>query len=685
MGLVKIEFEGIRGTTRSGKTAQLVSALTQGRPEPGTALFPSLILAANRDNRIDLANRLAAATGGDSSVRVYTPLGFCQGEVILFWPLILEHFQVRSQFPLILRPENEQFLAARLWKTQLEDLDWAWPGLSSQQVVRRILDLLQLSSLAGLSAAAREEYLTQGLPELSHWGQTQVQTCIQQWHKWCLQQALLPYSLILSLYYRQVLPHPLYQTKLLERFYGLFADDVDEYPAWIQGVMEVFQQAGRPCWISWNPQGSVRLGLGADPSLWIPLAESGQVTDCPPPEDNLAEELAEFVIASLDDPLAVTAVPESMVSIQTVTRAQLLRQITDVIIQAVRQGEVKPQEIAVIGPGLDAIARYVLQEILVKAEIPVQVLNEQRPLVNVPLVRVLLTLLPFIYPGLGRLLDRDRVAEMLAVFMPTIDPVRAGLIADHCFEPHPETPQLLPVTAFPRWDRLGYQATTAYTDFLTWLQTQQEQRLQRLLPSVTTLFDRAIQAYLWPQASRSAGQLAALRELLEATQRFWEIEDRLHPQVPSQDFTETLTDFIQLLQAGTITANPFPVQPIGYQSQAVTLATVFQYRSSRSVHRWQFWLDAGSPRWLTGTDSLYRAEIFLQNRSGQPWSAAELLQAQEERLRRILRDLLGRTTEQVFLCHSDLATNGQEQTGPLLSLINAANPRSSLDSPAESG
>ena len=46
--------------------------------------------------------------------------------------------------------------------------------------------------------------------------------------------------------------------------------------------------------------------------------------------------------------------------------------------------------------------------------------------------------------------------------------------------------------------------------------------------------------------------------------------------------------------------------------------------------------------------------------------------ANEARLERILRDLLGRTTKQVYLCHSDLATNGQDQTGPLLTLVNAA-------------
>ncbi len=45
--------------------------------------------------------------------------------------------------------------------------------------------------------------------------------------------------------------------------------------------------------------------------------------------------------------------------------------------------------------------------------------------------------------------------------------------------------------------------------------------------------------------------------------------------------------------------------------------------------------------------------------------------AEEQRLRRILADLLSRVSERVYLCHSDLAVNGQEQLGPLSPLVNA--------------
>jgi hypothetical protein len=108
---------------------------------------------------------------------------------------------------------------------------------------------------------------------------------------------------------------------------------------------------------------------------------------------------------------------------------------------------------------------------------------------------------------------------------------------------------------------------------------------------------------------------------------------------------------------------------------AVTLATIFQYRSSRQFHRWQFWLDAGSPLWLKGgAATLFGAPLFIQERFGQPWTAEEAMVADQQRLRRILQDLLSRVGERVYLCHSDLAVNGQEQTGPLLSFVNASAP-----------
>lgn len=666
--------------------------------EPGVLVF-----AANDDNRRELADRIVAATEGKYPVRAKTPLGFFQDEVILFWPLLIQRLNLRAQFPIRLRPETEQELATELWQTQLNAEILRSVGVSESRLIRRILDLLQLAAYSGTPTEEIKSVLAQGLFQAEDDatnGATEIiersPALLLQWRSWCLERGLLTYGIITELYGQHLLPDPDYQRHLLARYQLVLADDVDDYPSLARSLFEFLLDHGAVGAFTYNPDSGVRLGLGADPKYLEGLAaRCQQKTLTQPPQRSLADTLGASIVESLTEPMMLN-LPPSVQSLQTTNRRELLRQTAEVIIKAVQSGEVQPQEVAVIAPGIDAIARYTLVEILTKQGIPVQSLNDQRPLTSFPIIRALLTILALVYPGLGRMVDRDAVAEMLVVLSrgqgsgvrdqgleedsslshPYIDPVRAGLLADFCFEPHPERPNLLPPTAYDRWDRLGYAATTAYTQIVQWLEMQRKQQQERLLPSPISLLDRAIQKFLWNGSNLPYDQLAALRELLETAQHYWEVDTRLRQidQIDAPPHT-TIAQFIQLLRRGTITANPYPVRPIGPASRAVTLATIFQYRSSRRFHRWQFWLDAGSPLWLSGgAATLFGATLFLQDRFGQPWTTEDTINADQERLRRILRDLLGRVGERVYLCHSDLAVNGQEQLGPLLPLVNASVP-----------
>lgn len=675
---------------------QVYKRLNAQQTEPAV-----LVLAANDDNRRELADRIVAATGGKYPVRSKTPLGFFQDEVILFWPLLIQLLNLRAQFPVRLRPETEQELATRLWRTQLDEEIWRQEkGVSEYRLVRRILDLLQLAAYSGKPMEEISSLLEQGLLEgAGEEGET-ITSLLLQWRSWCLERGLLTYGIITELYGQHLLPDPDYQRHLTHRYRLVLADDVDDYPAIARQLFEFLLDQGAVGAFTYNPDGSVRLGLGADPNYLAELAARCHLeTLTHSPISSLADTLSLPMVELVTDPTALLTLPEAVQSLQTTSRRELLRQTASVIIEAVQSGQVQPQEVAVVAPGLDAIARYTLMEILTKQGIPVKPLNDQRSLTSSPVIRALLTLLALVYPGLGRLVDRDAIAEMLVVLSssqepdaspappaspaPYIDPVRAGLLADYCFEPHPDRPNLLPATAYDRWDRLGYAATTAYGQILQWLEMQRSQQEQRLLPSPISLLDRAIQRFLWNGSNLAYDQLAALRELLETAQHYWEVDGRVQQSKRSlaplgnEDAPPhaTIAEFIQLLRRGTITANPYPVRPIGPAGRAVTLATIFQYRSSRRFHRWQFWLDAGSPLWLSGgAATLFGAPLFLQDRLGCPWTAEDAMNADDERLRRILRDLLGRVGERVYLCHSDLAVNGQEQIGPMLSLVNASVP-----------
>jgi hypothetical protein len=715
----------ISGEVLTGKTTRLIEQFQiwansgtgfpiAAIPKPGMPVPTARALATRRaqamlvfadsgDNRLQLTDRLLVASNSQYPIHTTTPLSFFEDEVSLFWPLLVQSLGLTATFPLRLRPENEQQLASRLWQSALDAGQLRLPGVSRSRLVRQCLDVLQIAAFSGTPVEQIAPRLEAGLvaPELESADWECLSQLLLDWRQWCWQRGLLTYGILTELYWRYLLPLPEYQHHLQRRYRGVLADDVDNYPAIAKDLFDLLLDQGAVGLFTYNPNGSIRLGLGADPVYLLELSrrcQSETITEQPTSAlgDLTVDELLQTPGLSL---------PDSLPSLQTVSRSQLLRQVANTISKAVQAGEIQPQEIAVIGPGFDAIARYTLIEILSRQNIPVTTLNDQRPLISSALVRGLLTLLTLAYPGCGRLMEPDQVAEMLVVlsgrsacglagpagiaptagqdgqplrssaFAPRIDPVRAGLLADYCFQPHPQQPRLLPADSFARWDRLGHEASQAYGELWQWLEQQRTSFAQPGQPYLTLspvfVLDRAIQQFLWPNHIAS-DQIVALRELMETAQHYWAVSDRLQQTNP-QPLTigETVGQFIELLRAGTITANPFPIRP-GRTEPAVTLASAFQYRSARPSHRWQFWLDVGGRLWQGGgAVILWGAPLFLKQSDGQPQTLQTQTQADDDQLRRLLLDLCHRTRDRIYLCHSDLSVTGQEQMGPLLPWVEA--------------
>ena len=688
----------IIGKTRTGKTSLLVKEFSNWirkqvlKPKKtlGQNLTSAvLVFAANNQNRRELSDLLVLAVDGTYPVVCKTPVGFITDEVMLFFPLIFEELKLKAQFPLRLRPETEQELATQLWRQQPD-----WQDLcefdNEYRLVRQTLDLMQLAGTSGMPTEAISTILSEGLigvdaieqdrsPMWQRMGELLV-----IWRSWCLERGFLTYGLISELYWRYLLPNQKYQQHLQNRYQAIFADDVDDYPAIARDLFDSMLDRGASAVFTYNPDGKIRLGLNADPNYLAGLATRCQQQELSLSPESLAREFGDTAVDLVTEKAYLVEAPDSIQSLQTISRAELLRQTAEIIIEAVKQQEIDPSEIAIIAPGLDEIARYSLIEILAAQNIPVKPLNEQRPIISSPIVRSLLTLLGLVYADLGRLVDRDSIAEMLTVFsqqpqdnrlVARIDPVRAGLIADYCYHVdsgHPY-PCLSAVETFARWDRLGHQATESYQQIASWIEAAKARVLKQSFYTPTILLSEAAKRFFNNGVGLTSDRLAVLRELIETSQHFWEVDRRIRENEPSwQTQAATVAQFITLLRRGTITANPRPMRQFTPQINAVTLATVFQYRSLRSFHRWQFWLDASSPLWSQGgAATLFAAPLFLQKRSGKTWMPEDEYQMDRERLERILRDVLARTNK-IFLCHSDLGVNGTEQAGDLLPLVHAA-------------
>ncbi len=678
----------IEGGSRSGKTERVVQQFCDWaetdfakKANPQAASQKVLVLTVDSEQRRKLSDHLIVTTHGRYPVTAVTPLSFFRDEVRLFWTLLVKNLNLKAQFPLLLRVENEQELTNQVWKDRLEMGTLQRSGIGQERLVRRLLDLFLLAAYSGreiteiptiLNAGIETNPLESALDNgeqnslstssvLEQW--QEIGEALQEWRDYCWERGLLTYGIITDLFAHHLLPNLQYQRRLKQRFQYMIVDRADEMPAITCDLCKFLLQNGAQGMVTFNPDGSARLGLGGDPEYWQEIKSECEVIKLPHAQNTLGDEIGASVLEVVREPILQFIEPYPQVyAIESVSRAKLFRNVAETIASAIASGEIKANEIAIIAPGLDNIAKYAIAEILRKKEINVNPLNDQRPLSYSAQVRSLLTLITLVYPNLGKLVSRDHIAEMLVVLIEAIDPVRAGMLADYCFAPHPEHPQLLASETYNQWNRLGYEATQAYAQLRKWIEQQS--------PKDTPLLfiDRAIQAFFKPR-KLSYESTSTLQSLIETAQYYWQLGYRLDQEDPI-----ILENFIQLIRQGTVTANPYaPNLP----QDSVVLATIFQYRMARLSHRWQFWLDASSDLWLQGgAASLFGAPLFLKGWHGKLWTTEDQSKADMQRLEKLIRDLLDRTDERLYLCHSELSTNGQIQNGVLSPLIEVSSTNS---------
>jgi hypothetical protein len=660
----------IVGNSCCGKTTRLASLMVKWLE---TSSFPQkpLILCANGEGKKILINTLLNLNSNSYQTKIRTPLALMMEDVVLFYPLLCQELNLPSQLPLRLRSETEQELATQLWQTSLTSELVEIFG-DEYNCVRRILDFLQLATSGGISPDKIGHRLFQ-----SHVINTNnkenitklIQQLILQWREWCLERGLLSYGLIYELYGLYLLPNHHYQSYLRDNYEAIFADDVDDYPAIMKDLGQRFLEEKKYAAFTYNQNGKISLGLSADPEYLQKLAifchqESLLINRI----NSLRVKVEIPILDIINQGYSQEKMSDYIQHIITTSRGDLLNKTAEFIVKSIKSGEIQADEIAIIAPGLDEIARHTIINYLGDNDIEVKPINEQRPLITSPLVRSILTLLILLYEGNGRLLEKEMISEMLVILSwENIDLVRGGLLADYCYFPDLRSPSLLAVESFSRWDRLTHQSLEFYNLIRQWIDDH-KQKINNGQNHLLAVIDDILEHFFLNIENLNYSQLSTIREFRETAQHFWEIQKRLK----NQDINDILTQLIGLLRKGTITANPLPmaiIPPLAtIEPKAVAMSSIYQYRSCRIHHRWQFWLDVGSNYW-SQSGELLASPIFLKSWQPSPNALSEDIESENERVTRIIQDLLARVTEKIFLCYSELDVKGSEQIGKLSSLI----------------
>ncbi|MFM7886381.1 MAG: hypothetical protein ACKPCM_06775, partial [Pseudanabaena sp.] len=206
----------IEGGSRSGKTEYMIQQFCDWtktdfaqQTNPQAASQKVLVLAVDSQQRQNLCDRLILATHGQYPVTAATPLSFLRDEVHLFWTLLVKKLNFKAQFPLLLRVENEQELAAQVWKDRLDMGTLRMEGVGRDRLVRRLLDLFLLAAYGGhdlreipkILNAGIETYLrdtSENTPAETHifeqW--QEIGEALQAWREYCWKRGLLTYGII---------------------------------------------------------------------------------------------------------------------------------------------------------------------------------------------------------------------------------------------------------------------------------------------------------------------------------------------------------------------------------------------------------------------------------------------------------------------------------------------------------
>ena len=226
----------IEGGSKSGKTERIVQRFCDWsetdfayQSNPQAASQKVLVLTVDSQQRRELGDRLMIATHGSYPVTAVTPLSFFRDEVRLFWTLLVKTLDLKAQFPLLLRVENEQELANKIWKDRIETGTLQMEGIGRDRLVRRLLDLFLLAAYGGREISEIPAILNAGIetniPENPEGGENnileqwqEIGEALQEWRKYCWERGLLTYGIITDLFAHYLLPNPQYQRKLRKDF-----------------------------------------------------------------------------------------------------------------------------------------------------------------------------------------------------------------------------------------------------------------------------------------------------------------------------------------------------------------------------------------------------------------------------------------------------------------------------------
>ncbi|UCC65401.1 MAG: hypothetical protein JSV36_10305, partial [Anaerolineae bacterium] len=509
----------------------------------------------------------------------------------------------------------------------------------------------------------------------------EAQAVAMHFREYCLAHNLLDFSLQVEVFFRDLLPLPVFQGYLFERYRHLVVDNVEEDTPVAHDLLRTWLECPEleSALLVYDHDGGYRVFLGADPEGGYALRDLcndrlrlEESYIAPPGMEALGDEIGRALNRSAE--VRRGDVRQVLAFGWQRFHPQMLDWTADEIARLVHQEGVSLGEIVVLAPFLSDALRFSVADKLTQRGIQTWSHRPSRALREEPPARCLLTLAALAHPLWQRAPHKQDVAQALVQAIADLDLVRARLLAEITYRVHNGCPELssFDLIRTEVRARIGYRLGERFESLRVWLADYAADVGAGLAPAPLDHFWSRLFGELLSQpgygfhGDYDAGQVTA--NLIESASKFRRALEgaTFEGESPGKAYSD-------MVGRGVLAAQyvaPWQAQP----EDAVLLAPAYTFLMSNRPADYQFWLKAGSSAWWERiyqplTHPYVLTRHWARQKADDVWTDADEFEVRQAALYRLTLGLLRRCRKKVYLGISDLGEQGYEEKGPLLKVI----------------
>lgn len=662
----------LRGRAGAGKTTAAVERslrlLTSGLPAESV-----LILTPQRTLQTPYEQAILAAGLSGGQVTFATLGGLARRMCELFWPLVSDRagFKNPDQPPVFLTLETAQYYMARLVRPKLDEGFFESITIDRNRLYSQIIDNLNKSAVVGFDyreIADRLSAAWTGDPARRR-VHADAQTCATLFREYCLEHNLLDFSLQFEIFANLLWPEPMVRDHLTRTYRHLVYDNVEEDGPRAHDILREWMPDFDSALLIYDEGAGYRYFLGGDPVTGESLADA-----C----DEVVTMNASFVMSEYIEGLsnslntAITRLPTDGIhgtfDIEDILAKRYYPELLDSIVTKIKDllsaFSLLPSDIVILAPYLSDSLRFAITHRLEQEKIPWRTHRPSRSLRDEPASQALLTLAALAHPDWNLRPSRFDAAYAFMFALGT-DLVRAQLLAEIVYRPKDLRLSTFEEIKPEMQERVTYALGERYTALRNWLMMYRDGDPLPLDHFLRKLFGEILsQPDFGFHANLDAVKVAA--SLIESVQKF---RQALEPQSPVTNFQlpDLGKEYLSMLQDGVIAAQ-YLESWRSESDDAVLIAPAHTFLMMNRPVAVQFWLDPGSNGWVERLAQPL-TQPYVLSRGWDParsWGDADEVQAETESLARLVRGLLSRCREKIYLAIPELGETGFEQRGTLL-------------------